>query len=953
MASKVKLFLSESGGSNFTETAPRPPVPGEENELQSNGGQSTRSSGSRKSQVSTKSHASSNRSLNSNKGDVNQSPAATPRKSNKTGMLGQCCECSEEEAPLGFEPEGSAANSPPFTENSTPPYLKWAENLNFLLDDRDGVQLFRKFLEDEGIGSSSVDFWFACQGLKKKHVDDSQIQNVIRVINKKYIKSDKLPFLTEESKHEIFDKIQRKNELDQSIFDMAQGEVEHEMRNNTYPLFLKSDLYVQYVQKGGESPKSSNTSSGSNSARPLSLPTLPEDQELEITNISYISDLGPPPVKLCSTGRTRYNCEGAPKTDMFSVPYPGQPSRTIPHPYHLSYTTVSAQDSEIQSLSSDALTDDTRSLTDSSVDGLSHRESKKFRKQQRAMQKRAEQNRESAINQYFIPRTDRAPKDRNIAEIDPKSFAKLLIEKLERVQKEQEKEERLQESMSKVMSQSDISDEVALDKSYLNKSCTSSSSGRNNNTATSLVPLMSSSIIGFEEENADSILDEHCSRIWERSAQDTPSRSPGRHSPSRSKSPDRTLRKDPQGRPLSGPASVPGTLHTKSLHSKKRPDYYSTLSFDSGMGEDKNAFETHKHIHHHHHHHHGRESKSKSQLEIEAQNHSMVCWGDYERKGDHDRGRTARKTNRKHSDSSSNIDSGISLVESVSPVPNIADPATTKVLQWMMGNENRGASSAYPDSDKSSSHKRSGKTSVPSAVYSQGHKSSTSKKSSMHGNRSTSAERGTGWASVPAVIKPNQPFMQDPSMPLMPHPNTTMQLDEVNRRLVLEADLARPVKSKSFAGVPSKRPNVPTSQSSTQMQRPAVPGTKTVPCDLDISGDTTSSQSTAQTAEKRSKKSSGSGNTSTSSKPEETVIGYYLCGEPIPYRITIQSSSVTLGQFKHLISKKGNYRYFFKTYSNSKEFDSDVVFEEIKDDGAFLPLWDGKVVAKVDKIDQS
>jgi axin 1 len=53
------------------------------------------------------------------------------------------------------------------------------------------------------------------------------------------------------------------------------------MRKNTYPLFLKSDLFVQYIQKGGESPKSTSTS-GSNSVRPTSgpLPTLLEDQEL-------------------------------------------------------------------------------------------------------------------------------------------------------------------------------------------------------------------------------------------------------------------------------------------------------------------------------------------------------------------------------------------------------------------------------------------------------------------------------------------------------------------------------------------------------------------------------------------------------------------------------------------------------------------------------------------------
>jgi len=39
-----------------------------------------------------------------------------------------------------------------------------------------------------------------------------------------------------------------------------------------------------------------------------------------------------------------------------------------------------------------------------------------------------------------------------------------------------------------------------------------------------------------------------------------------------------------------------------------------------------------------------------------------------------------------------------------------------------------------------------------------------------------------------------------------------------------------------------------------------------------------------------------------------TVIGYYFCDEPIPYRTTIAGKNVTLGQFKQHIAKKGNYR---------------------------------------------
>ena len=35
------------------------------------------------------------------------------------------------------------------------------------------------------------------------------------------------------------------------------------------------------------------------------------------------------------------------------------------------------------------------------------------------------------------------------------------------------------------------------------------------------------------------------------------------------------------------------------------------------------------------------------------------------------------------------------------------------------------------------------------------------------------------------------------------------------------------------------------------------------------------------------------------------VVGYYLFDEPIPYRTIVQQSSMTLGQFKTHVGKKG------------------------------------------------
>lgn len=940
--SKVDQFLSESGGNNFTETAPRPPVPGEENETKSNGGMSTQSSGSHKSQVSH----SSGRSHCSKQGDTNP---ATPRKSNLDKTISCSVEgCDEMDAPLGFEPEGSAANSPPFTENSTPPYMKWAESMNYLLEDWDGINLFRTFLDQEGTGRHSLEFWLACKGLKIKDKKDSDATPVIKVILKKFIKSDKLSYLKADTKQDIYEKL--KSGVDVDIFDTAQAEVEDFMRNNLYPLFIKSDTYVSYVQRGGDSPKSSNSSSGSNSARPMSgpLPPLVEDIELHTMDLNSSFCVGPP----VSKSRSRsHSSEKRQEVFNFSAPYPPYQQRSVP--YHVSYAPTSAQDSEIQSLSSqDNLTDDTRSLTDSSVDGHSFRESKRHKKYgYRAMRRQAGINPDIGS---FIPRTERAPRDRNIAEVDPPKFAAMLIERLERVLKELERKERVQLSLNKVI-QSELND-------TMDTSCLSATSSRN---TTSLVPLLTSSMID-EHENANSILEEHCSRVWERSAQQTPSRSPGRHSPPpRSKSPEITRKVLSQTQPHSGASSMPGTLHMKPLHSKKRTEFVSMSSFDSGVGEDKNcALETHKHIHHHHHHHHGRDRKSKHKLEMEAQQHSMVCWGDVGTPRPHSSSATGRRMNSRNqsSDVASNIDSGISLPDSISQIhPPTNDTSTTKVLKWMMDNENvnRGVSSTYPDSDKTSSshNRRSHKaTALPPQLPPQQFKQSMSKKcsnsSSSHGNRSASADSSyrLGWGPqdvAGAGVLPNQPFVQDPSMPPLPQPNTTVQLEEVHRRLeAADHTKTAPVKSKSFTGGlgKDKRVGMAVSQGANQMFGQGIPTTKTVPADLDLSTET-------RVDKKTSKRSSGSGNTSTSSRPDETVIGYYLCGEPIPYRVTVPHPSVTLGQLKQVIGKKGSFRYFFKTHTDNNDFDSDVVYEEIKDDNCILPVFEGKVVAKVEKND--
>ena len=89
-------------------------------------------------------------------------------------------------------------------EGGTPPsFVRWPEDLSQLLDDAEGVLLFRKFEEDE-LESSALEFWLACRGLKKKAretAEDStaadRLPSLTKLIGRKYVKGNRLPLATE------------------------------------------------------------------------------------------------------------------------------------------------------------------------------------------------------------------------------------------------------------------------------------------------------------------------------------------------------------------------------------------------------------------------------------------------------------------------------------------------------------------------------------------------------------------------------------------------------------------------------------------------------------------------------------------------------------------------------------------------------------------------------------
>nr|ADW27177.1 axis inhibition protein A [Schmidtea mediterranea] len=124
-----------------------------------------------------------------------------------------------------------------------------------LLNDSQGVEIFRGFLESERV-THYLEFWFACQGFKS--ADREKVYQLIKVIYRAYIRSESktaVP-LQPNTKKNIVDKISSKQCLDQSIFDTAQMEIRDVLIKEFYIRFIKSESFELYLQNSTSSDNS-------------------------------------------------------------------------------------------------------------------------------------------------------------------------------------------------------------------------------------------------------------------------------------------------------------------------------------------------------------------------------------------------------------------------------------------------------------------------------------------------------------------------------------------------------------------------------------------------------------------------------------------------------------------------------------------------------------------------
>ncbi|XP_052122889.1 axin isoform X2 [Frankliniella occidentalis] len=701
------------------------------------------------------------------------SPVLTPRRSSLAAGSRHTT-VADLGAPLGFEPEGSCGGGDirgryPHEQPSPPPYLRWAQNLHYLLEDPDGVDLFRTFLKQEG-QLDTLNFWFACEGLKKQ-TDQERVSQLVKVIYRKYLQKSQLA-ITEDLRKEVIWRVKEEGEIHSGVFDGVQAAVEQLISNTTYPNFLKSDLYLQHVQSmqngpsdNGESP----SSSGSNSSPPglggCPLPTLHEDAELSTNPLSASSMPPPslhggPPLRLTK--------------DMLMATERRRATELKPKP---------------EAYAGDGMSSIGRSRT-SRRQHLRH---------SRQMKESASINRDPFSHRTVIPRTQILHKDQTHS-LKPDQFAAILIQKLESVKKEQD----AQDKLDRKLLENDMDREDAVG--------SESGVGETAVSSRALADALREKLM-IEDDNDQAILDQHVSRVW---SDLTPSRSPGFSSP-RPKSPDARRRVPtaastllPSAKPTaSGPVPHPYQARPSysSRHIRKEKDVFSTFSSDSGNVHDYMEGSEHKH--------HVPKSKSVPDY-VETLKQEGYPDARYRDRPGTCRRSVSRKTLTDQTDSGVSVVSDTPPALGVSAVPGVpTQMKDSKVLSWLLESEREkqhtatGDGSWHARSESSSKH-RARVASATSPITPRHSRKSVAGSTSAH-SRSDSLERGVAMGPMgpmgAAGVGPAQPFVADPSMPPLPQPHTATQLEEARRRLMDESHRQRPRYSVGSKGEPHSNPS--------------------------------------------------------------------------------------------------------------------------------------------------
>ncbi|XP_048045394.1 regulator of G-protein signaling 3-like isoform X5 [Megalobrama amblycephala] len=124
--------------------------------------------------------------------------------------------------------------------------LKWAESLDALLSHKYGLVVFRSFLQTE-FSEENLDFWLACEDFKRiKSL--SKMASRAKKIFTEYIsiQSCKEVNLDSYTREHIKENMEN---ICGDCFDLAQSRIFGLMERDSYPRFLRSDIYMELTNQ--------------------------------------------------------------------------------------------------------------------------------------------------------------------------------------------------------------------------------------------------------------------------------------------------------------------------------------------------------------------------------------------------------------------------------------------------------------------------------------------------------------------------------------------------------------------------------------------------------------------------------------------------------------------------------------------------------------------------------
>ncbi|XP_034126818.1 axin isoform X2 [Drosophila guanche] len=499
-------------------------------------------------------------------------------------------------------------------KNSPPSYLNWARTLNHLLEDRDGVELFKKYVEEEAPAyNDHLNFYFACEGLKQQ-TDPEKVKQIIGAIYR-FLRKSQLS-ISDDLRAQI-KAIKTNPELPLSphIFDPMQHHVETTIRDNIYPTFLCSEMYILYIQQmsalqerfsssgatggSGSAGSSGSGSCGSSSTGACAFPSAAVKQQhataagaaSAATGAAVspagafinlpVSSVSGPPAGTCSASGSVYGpSTSASSSGSISATDTLPRSSTLPTLHEDSVLSLCDDFEKVQMqegasrvpvdypmrLTRDLLiaTQKRRLEIRPPGDGRPYIQRRHSSTESKAIRQSAMANKETNTFQV-IPRTQRLHSNEH-RPLKEDELVALLIPKLEEVKRKRDLEER-----------------ARLER---NPGAALLSNERSSASDRAFAEAIREKF-ALDEDNDQDILDQHVSRVWK---DQTPHRSPGTMSPCPPIPSRRRTATHDSGMVSDGAMSLSGhsMKHSKSMPdhsscSRKLTNKWPSMNTDSGI----------------------------------------------------------------------------------------------------------------------------------------------------------------------------------------------------------------------------------------------------------------------------------------------------------------------------------------------------------------------------------